>query len=88
METLDISEIDLEGALRKYAGHKGWQTRASKKLRSLLEVLAASYSWKLANELMNELDKAETQLSYIMAQVTDRLEQTEYEHVENYQSRG
>jgi hypothetical protein len=83
MESLDLSEIDLEGALRKYAAHKGWLHRATKKLKSLLEVLAASYSWELANELKNELDRAETQLSY-MAQVTDWLEQQEYEHVANY----
>jgi hypothetical protein len=83
METLDLSDIDLESALRKYAAHKGWLTRATKKLKSLLEVLTASYSWELASELKEELDRAETQLSY-MAQVTDWLEQTEYEHVENY----
>jgi len=70
MDSLDLSEIDLEGALRKYAAHKGWLTRATKKLASLLEVLTTSYSWELANELKNELDRAENQLSY-MAQVTD-----------------
>ena len=85
METLDLSEINLEGTLHKYAGHKGWLTRASKKLRSLLEVPATSYSWELVNELKNELDKAETQLLY-MAQVTDWFEQTEYEHVGNYRA--
>ena len=83
MDSLDLSEIDLEGALRKYAAHKGWLTRATKKLASLLEVLTTSYSWELANELKNELDRAENQLSY-MAQVTDWLEQQEYEHVANY----
>jgi len=83
MDSLDLSEIDLEGALRKYAAHKGWLTRATKKLASLLEVLTTSYSWELANELKHELDRAENQLSY-MAQVTDWLEQQEYEHVANY----
>lgn len=80
-----MDDIDLEGALRKYAAHKGWYTRASKKVTSLLGVLTKSYSWEIANEVKQQLELAERQISY-MSQVTDWLEQEEYATVADHRT--
>ena len=85
MDTIDTSELDLDGALRKYAGHKGWYTRSAKKIVNLLGVLKQSYSWELANELKGQFDLGERQISY-MSQVTDWLAQEKYELTANHRT--
>ena len=82
---LDLSDVDLATVLQKYSAQKGWFVRHVKKLNSLQSVVHKDYDRDFVQDFEQELREAERQVSS-MQQLTDWLEQAEYDKLEAYKT--
>ena len=83
---LDATEaIDLAGALRSYAGHKGWCTKNLNKASECMKLVEKQYARETERSLESFLQKAEEQVAF-MSQYTDWLEQAKYAKVADHKA--
>jgi len=77
-EILDLTDVEVDKALRKYSAHKQWLRTFLTKATNINDLLDGVRSRQSEQELSETLDKCETQLNYL-CQISHYLTQCKFE---------